>query len=202
MSLARAHLEHDVLVLNRLFQAIDVTKVRRAVALLYVGHARAVLEDYSTYSWEEWKDVPPEAVDGFLCTPSLRLAVPRVVQLLTFDRVPRHEVKFTRKNIFARDGNRCQYCGRKARLSDLNLDHVIPVSRGGRTSWENVVCCCIQCNSHKGNRLPHEIGMRLVRKPRKPRWYPFLQLVTSGGGHDTWKNFLDVAYWNVELRED
>lgn len=200
--MSAAALESDVLVLNRLFQAVHITSVRRAVVLLYMGHARAVLEDYSTYSWEEWKDVPARAKHPFLSTPGYRLPVPHVVQLLRYDRVPRHDVKFTRKNIFARDGNQCQYCGRRHSVRDLNLDHVVPISRGGRTTWDNVVCCCVPCNARKGNRLPPEIGMHLVRKPRKPRWYPFFRLLGSASGHEAWRNFLDVAYWNVELRSD
>jgi len=197
-----AALDSNVLVLNRVYQAIHVTNVRRAMTLLYTGHARAVTEDYSTYTWEEWKDIPVGAADLFLSTPNYRLPVPHVVQVLSFDRVPRHEVKFTRKNVFTRDANQCQYCGGRFSTRDLNLDHVVPLSRGGRTTWQNVVCCCLPCNARKGNRLPEEIGLHLVRKPRKPRWYPFIRMLTSGGGHETWKNFLDVAYWNVELRHD
>lgn len=200
MSLAR--LDSDVLVLNRLFQAIHVTSVRRAVTLLYVGHARAVLEDYSTYTWEEWCDIPPQAAQESVSTASFQLAIPRVLQLSTFERVPRREIKFTRKNIFARDSNQCQYCGRRPALKDLNLDHVIPVSRGGKTTWENIVCCCLRCNGHKGNRLPREIDMRLLHKPKKPRWHPFFRLLTSNVAHAQWKNFLDVAYWNVELKSE
>jgi 5-methylcytosine-specific restriction endonuclease McrA len=192
-----ATLETNALVLNRVYQAIQVTSVRRAVTLLYLGHARAVMEDYSTYSWEEWKDIPVSATDEFVTTPSYRFRAPRVVQVLTFDRVPRHEVKFTRKNVFARDGNQCQYCGRRFPTRELNLDHVVPMSRGGKTTWDNVVCCCLPCNARKGNYLPEEIGLHLVRRPRKPRWYPFIRLVNSGAGHETWRNFLDVAYWNV-----
>jgi 5-methylcytosine-specific restriction endonuclease McrA len=195
-------LESNVLVLNRLFQAVHVTTVRKAVTLMYKGHAKAVLEDYSTYDWEEWCDVPLEAQEECLTTPSLRLAVPRVVQLLDFDRVPYHEVKLTRKNVFTRDGNRCQYCGRRCATRELNLDHVIPRSRGGKSVWENVVCCCVSCNGKKGNRLAEELGMRLVRAPRRPRWNPIFRVVVSGGGHELWKSFLDVAYWNVELREE
>src|SRR5258705_9527829 len=100
-----------VLVLNRLFQAIQITSVRRAFCLLYKGEVRAVAPDYTTYGWEDWKDIPPQGNDEFIATPGYRVRIPRVVLLLNFDRLPRHDVRFTRKNIFFRDPNRCQYCG-------------------------------------------------------------------------------------------
>src|SRR3989449_5494134 len=152
-----------VLVLNRLFQAIQITSVRRAFCLLYKGEVRAVAPDYTTYDWEDWKDIPPQGDDEFIATPSFRVRIPRVVLLLHFDRLPRHDVRFTRKNIFFRDRNRCQYCGGKYQTRDLNLDHVVPLSRGGKSTWENVVCCWIACNSRKGGLLPEGAGMHLIR---------------------------------------
>jgi len=188
-----------VLVLNRLFQAIQITSVRRAFCLLYKGEVRAVSPDYTTYDWEDWKDIPPQGDDEFLATPSFRVRIPRVVLLLNFDRLPRHDVRFTRKNIFFRDRNRCQYCGGRFSTSDLNLDHVVPLSRGGKSTWDNVVCCCVRCNSRKGGHLPREAGMHLIKLPVKPRWHPFVKLTFNHSRYESWKNFLDVAYWNTEL---
>jgi len=188
-----------VLVLNRLFQAIQITSVRRAFCLLYKGEVRAVDPDYTTYGWEDWKDIPPQGNDEFIATPGFRVRVPRVVLLLNFDRLPRHDVRFTRKNIFFRDRNRCQYCGGRFPTSDLNLDHVVPLSRGGKSTWDNVVCCCVRCNSRKGGLLPHEARMHLIKLPMKPRWHPFVKLTFSHSRYESWKNFLDVAYWNTEL---
>lgn len=188
-----------VLVLNRLFQAVQITSVRRAFCLLYKGEVRAVAPDYTTYGWEDWKDIPPQPEDEFIATPAFRVKIPRVVLLLYFDRLPRHEVRFTRKNIFFRDRNRCQYCGGRFASQELNLDHVIPLSRGGKSHWENVVCCCVRCNSRKGGLLPREAGMHLIKAPVKPRWHPFVKLTFSHSRYESWKNFLDVAYWNTEL---
>jgi len=81
----------------------------------------------------------------------------------------------------------------------LNLDHVVPLSRGGRSSWDNVVCACIECNSRKGSRTPEEAGMHLVRAPRRPAGHPVLRAGWIGPGHEEWRTFLDEAYWNVEL---
>lgn len=188
-----------VLVLNRLYQAIQITTVRRAFCLLYKGEVRAVGPDYTTYDWEDWKDIPPQPDEEFIGTPAFRVRIPRVVLLLHFDRLPRHDIRFTRKNIFFRDRNRCQYCGGKFATSDLNLDHVVPLSRGGKSMWQNVVCCCVRCNSRKGGLLPHEAGMQLVKSPVKPRWHPFVKISFSHSRYESWKNFLDVAYWNTEL---
>jgi len=191
-------LDSSVLVLNRGFAALALTDVRRCFTLLYKGHVRAVLPDYSTYAWEEWHDVPVQPGDDVVNTPSMTLRVPRVIQLLSCERTPHHDVKFSRHNIYVRDGNRCQYCGRRFSTSELSLDHVIPLSRGGPSTWENVVCACLPCNVRKGNRLLDEAGLGLRRPPVKPKASP-LGLLSPHRIHPSWRNFLDVAYWNVEL---
>lgn len=191
-------LDGQVLVLNRFFQAIQVTSVKRAITLLYKGQVRAVAPDYSTYDFNNWQDIPVQAEDDAIKTPSRAILVPHVVQLLRFEKVPRQEVKFSRGNIYLRDRNRCQYCGKKFSTAELSLDHVIPVSRGGRSTWENVVCACLRCNVRKGNRLPSECGMELRRRPLRPNWHP-LHRFQGRRFPEIWKNFLDAAYWTVEL---
>lgn len=199
-------LTQHVLVLNRLWQAVNVCTARRALTLLFQGHAQVVLNapdgSFRTYSFNEWRDVPTEADEETVHTISFRIRVPRVILLLVFDRLPKKEVKFTRHNIFERDRNQCQYCGGTFDRKDLNLDHVIPRDRGGPTSWENIVCSCIGCNTLKANRTPVEAGMQLVRKPKRPKWRPFVQINFTLQQHDSWKHFIDLAYWNVELGED
>ncbi|MGC8744482.1 MAG: HNH endonuclease [Verrucomicrobiia bacterium] len=201
-------LDQQVLVLNRLWQAVNVCSVRRALTLLFTGHAEVVFEtaegNFQTFNFLEWHDfsqrepVPDESIS----TVSFRIRIPRVIMLLFFDKLPKKEVKFTRHNIFERDKNTCQYCGRVFDRKELNLDHVIPKDRGGPTTWENIVCSCIECNTKKANRTPQEAGMRLIRKPKKPKWRPFVQINFNIQQHDSWKHFIDLAYWNVELGED
>jgi 5-methylcytosine-specific restriction endonuclease McrA len=186
-------LNSGVLVLNRLYQAIHVTSVRRAFCLIYKGDARAVQPDYTTYDWRNWLSIPVAPADPYLSTPTYRVKVPRVVQLIHLDRLPPHEVRFTRKNIFLRDRNRCQYCGGHFSRRDLNLDHVVPLSRGGKSTWENVVCCCVRCNARKGSHLPEEAGLRLLRRPVKPGWHPLIRSSFSGAAYEVWQNFLEVA---------
>jgi 5-methylcytosine-specific restriction endonuclease McrA len=177
------------------------------MSLLFEGHAQVVYGDntgaYQTFNFLEWRDFSvsqphPESI----ATVSFKIRVPRVILLLFFDRLPKKEVKFTRHNIFERDRNTCQYCGRVFDRSELNLDHVIPRDRGGPTTWENIVCSCIACNTRKANRTPREAGMKLIRKPRRPKWRPFVQVTLGSPCHDSWKHFIDVAYWNVELGEE
>jgi 5-methylcytosine-specific restriction endonuclease McrA len=198
-------LNDQVLVLNRLWQAVNVCSVRRALTLLFEGNAQVVFGDgegdYRTLNFQQWRDLSaadPEA-DSSVSTISFRIRVPRVILLMGFDRFPKKEVKFTRHNLFERDRNTCQYCGKVFDRRDLNLDHVVPRDRGGPTTWENIVCSCIPCNTRKANRTPAEANMRLVRKPKRPKWRPFVQVSFGASMHDSWRHFLDVAYWNVEL---
>ena len=202
-----AFLDQRVLVLNRLWQAVNVCSVRRALSLLFEGHAQVVLGDqdgsFQTYGFKEWQDLSRLAPhEPCIRTVTFRIRVPRVILLLFFDRLPRKEVKFTRHNIFERDKNTCQYCGRACDRRELNLDHVLPRDRGGPTSWENIVCSCIDCNTHKANRTPQEAGMRLIRKPKRPKWRPFAQITLGLEYDESWRHFIDVAYWNVELQGD
>jgi 5-methylcytosine-specific restriction endonuclease McrA len=200
-------LNEHVLVLNRLWQAINVCTVERAMALLCTGHAQVVHQegkDFSTFSFGEWCDFSGQLEESqpAVRTVSLRIRIPRIIQLLFFDRLPTKEVKFTRFNVFARDKNICQYCGHKFDRKELNIDHVIPRQWGGRTTWTNVVCSCLDCNRKKANRTPEEAGMHLIRKPKKPRWRPFLEIQFTRTVDHSWRHFIDLAYWNVELGED
>jgi 5-methylcytosine-specific restriction endonuclease McrA len=194
--------DSSVLVLNNLFQAVQITGARRAFRLFYAGRARALSPDFTSYDFENWCDLPVGAGDPVIRTPTRPIRVPRVIQLVYYDRVPRREVRFTRRNIFFRDRSRCQYCGKPFAQRDLNLDHVVPLSRGGRSTWANVVTACVPCNSRKGCRLPEEAGLTLVRKPKKPAGHPVLRASWIGGFHEEWRTFLDEAYWNVELSDE
>jgi 5-methylcytosine-specific restriction endonuclease McrA len=197
-------LERTVLVLNRLWQAVNVCSARRAFCLLCAGHAQVVHAEggtFFTHDFESWRDLSSREPcdEEMVSTISLKIRIPRVIVLALFDRVPRKEVKFTRHNIFERDKNTCQYCDKVFDRRELNLDHVIPKERGGETNWENIVCSCIKCNSRKANRMPHEAGMRLRRKPERPRWQPFLHITFETKPHESWRHFIDLAYWHVEL---
>ncbi len=197
-------LNSSVLVLNRSYLPIHVTSVRRAFALIYQGAAKAIDEQYQTFDFESWSELAELREGDRIGTSSGALLVPRVIVLVTFDRIPKRHVRFSRLNIFARDDFTCQYCAKRGPRSDLNLDHVIPRALGGRSTWDNVVCSCLDCNRRKGGRTPRQAGMKLARKPAKPRWTPLSNLVASSVRYKEWKPFLnvvDASYWNTELLE-
>lgn len=201
-------LNSSVLVLNRLYMAMHVISVRRAFCLLCKELAEVITyEDgyYQSYDFQSWREVSEaraqfrEPEDDYIRTVHFEIQVPRIIRLLGYDRLPRQRVKFNRRNIFARDGNRCQYCGRRFATSELSLDHVVPRSRGGGSSWENIVCACLRCNVKKGGRTPREANMALIREPIEPKTSPALAVKLNHRKYNSWKTFLDHAYWSVEL---
>ena len=203
-------LDCSVLVLNKLFMAIHIISVRRALCLLCKDLAEVVsLEDgqFATYDFATWREVSEyrarhfrEEDDDWVRTVNSEIQVPRVIRLLAYEKLPKQTVKFNRRNIFARDNNQCQYCGKKFATSDLSLDHILPRSQGGGSSWENVVCACIKCNVRKGGRTPKQAHMGLIRKPEKPKRSPLLSMKLTQKKYISWQSFLDNAYWNVELK--
>lgn len=187
-------LNSSVLVLNRSYLPVHVTTARRAFSLIYQGGALAVNGNYETFDFDSWRAQPTGrcAAKDRVGTPSGWIALPRVIVLLVFDRVPKRHVRYSRLNIFARDKFTCQYCGEKPHRSKLNLDHVIPRSLGGRTTWENVVCSCVECNRRKGGRTPTQARLRLLRQPARPHWTPVVH-PTSRARYDEWRPFLHIV---------
>jgi 5-methylcytosine-specific restriction endonuclease McrA len=194
----------DVLVLNRNFYAIEVVDWRRALGLVYLERAMVVDEAWRTHDFGNWLDLSRGMAAhpaGFVHTPSLRIAIPEVIALKVFGEVPRREVTFSRRNIYHHYGYRCCYCGENFPTTELNLDHILPRSRGGRSDWTNVVTSCIPCNMRKGNRLPKEAGMRLVLQPSRPKAMggAFLKIRFPLPVRQSWQRFIDRAYWDSEL---
>jgi 5-methylcytosine-specific restriction endonuclease McrA len=198
-------LSSAVLVLNRHYQPVHVTNAKRAFTLLYSGVARALDREFRTFDFDDWAALAAEVGDDVVHTIDRVIRVPRVIVLQIYDRIPKTKVRFSRHNIYMRDGNTCQYCARCLPRTELNLDHVVPRSQGGRTTWENVVCCCIDCNLAKGARTPDQAGMRLHKAPTRPRWTPTFRAAGDKIRYREWIPFLDLAnasYWNVELKDD
>lgn len=210
MNAGATALNSQVLVLNRLWMAIRVVDARRAFSMLLRDLAEVIrVEDgaFTAHSFDSWADLSQAKHDfhdhhqyDFIQTVRFEIAVPKVIRLLGYDRLPAQEVKLNRRNIFARDRNLCQYCGRHFPTSELSLDHVKPRSQGGGSTWENLVCCCVKCNAKKGGRTPEQAHMLLIRRPFKPRRNPSVQLRLGNDKYACWQQFLDAAYWSVELK--
>jgi len=211
VSTPTAALNSHVLVLNKMWMAIRVVDAKRAFSLLCRDLAEVIRVDdgsYTAHDFDSWADLATIRADyeslktshDFVRTVRMQVAVPKVIRLLGYDRLPDQQVKLNRRNIFARDHNRCQYCGKHYPSSELSLDHVVPRSQGGGASWENLVCCCVGCNSRKGGRTPDQANMPLVKKPIRPKRNPVLNVRLGSDKYASWKAFLDNAYWSVELR--
>jgi hypothetical protein len=165
-----------VLLLNRNFSPVSVATVRRAFVLLYGGSAHAVDDTGETYDFSAWLRVPVRTRDDGLPIIGSQVRVPRVLRLQRYDRAPRVAVRLTRRNLMIRDQFQCQYCGRRPSVRELNVDHVVPRSRGGLDSWENLVVSCRTCNLRKGRRTPAEANMALLSVPHHPRWSTATQI--------------------------
>jgi 5-methylcytosine-specific restriction endonuclease McrA len=184
-----------VLVLNRLFQPVRITTVRRAMRLLYTGTAQALDSDGELHDWVRWLDLPVrDGVDDVLPVIAGTLRVPRIVHLRRYARLRRPHVRLTRRNLMLRDAFVCQYCSERRSVAELDIDHVVPRSRGGEDSWTNLVTACQPCNRRKGRRTPSEASMPLLRNPRAPRWSHVVQLlVTTPQRYEEWEPFLKAG---------
>lgn len=202
-------LNEHVLVLNKLWMAVRITNARRAFSLLVRNLAEVIHVDdgsYTGYDFPDWAELSMarNLFEGneyeWVRTVRMSVAVPKVIRLLGYDKFHQQQVKLNRRNIFARDGNHCQYCGNRFPTSELSLDHVIPRSQGGQASWNNLVCCCVHCNTLKGGRKPKQAQMKLWRRPFKPKRNPTISLRLGSEKYASWRTFLDNAYWSVELK--
>lgn len=162
-----------VLVLNHNYQPLNVTNARRALGLLYLGKAHMVEKDSKVFHAER-----------------MEIELPAVVRLNHYVRRPMPVLRVSRKAIFARDEHICQYCG--ARGVTLTIDHVLPRHRGGTTAWANLVCCCTKCNNLKGNRTPAESGLRLRRRPVRPKFIPYISYTKflAAAANPVWRPYL------------
>lgn len=187
-------LAQPVLLLNRHFLPVSVTSARRGILLLYGGAATALDEQGEMHPFGTWRSLPVRDTDDALPIVGGTLRLPRVLHLLRYERSPSHNVRLTRKNLMLRDQHQCQYCGACPALRELNIDHVLPRSRGGADSWENLVISCRSCNLRKGRRTPDEAGMHLLRRPQRPRWSMSAQIVMAmREPFEEWQPFLKAG---------
>ncbi len=167
-------INQEVLVLNSDYEPLNVCTVHRAIVMVYMGKAEILHED----------------PDQVLHSVNHSFTMPVVVKLRNQVRRPQPELKLSRRTIFARDNFTCQYCG--ICTKDLTLDHVIPRRAGGPATWDNLVTCCRKCNIKKGDKLAHQLGMKLMKQPRRPRYTPYISLTKylTGRKNSVWKDYL------------
>lgn len=168
------YLNRKVLIVNQNYEPLCVVNARKAIILIYLGKAE-LIENY------------PELT---IRSISRAFPYPSIVRLISFVRIPRRGVVLSRKNIIKRDNHRCQYCG--AKHKPLTVDHILPKVRGGRDTWENLVCACVTCNNKKGNRTPEEANMPLLRMPKRPSYLFFIYQNTPLID-EKWKPYLYLA---------
>ena len=192
-------LNRPALVLNRSWQPVNVATVARALVMLWNEAARVVdPHDYQLYDWADWSKLAPRDGEPFVQAVSRRLRVPEVVVLAGYDRLPEAAVAFSRRNIFKRDRYACQYCGVQPAVDELSIDHVLPRSHGGMSTWENCVLACLACNKRKADRTPAQAGMKLRKQPIRPQWKPLYAV--RHGRIESWSTFVSEAYWSVVLK--
>lgn len=196
----------NVLVLNRLWQPVHICGVRRALSLLYRAAGQVVFREngtFAAYDFRRWGGMKWSEGDGasYVRTISLKIRIPEIILLYHYDRLPQKEVKLTRKNVYLRDRNTCQYCGRSFKENELNLDHVLPRRLGGATTWTNIVCSCVECNLRKGEKTVEVSGMGLIKMPKKPRWSPFNHIAFKRNSCSSWEHFLTPAGWKVQISD-
>ncbi len=183
-----------VLLLNRNWQAIHVKTPAEAFCMMATAAATALdIEDddrISPVSWDAWLKLPLREHDHAVNTPRGPVRVPTVIVAANFAKVPLRRPRFGARGVWERDGGVCQYSGRKLAPHEGNIDHVLPRSRGGATSWENCVLAHREINSRKGNRLPHEVGLSVRKPPQAPRPLPASQMIRNPHDVRDWERFL------------
>jgi 5-methylcytosine-specific restriction endonuclease McrA len=195
-------LDRTVLVLNRRWDPIQTTSVKDAIGLVAKGSAfvidPATFDRHDLISWGEVSKAMKVVGDGLIRSQHLAIVPPEVVVLTEYEGRGERSVVFSRKNIFKRDRYTCQYCGKQPGPEELTIDHVIPRSRGGTSTWENCLLACVECNKRKADKTLEQAGMTPRKTPKKPSWKTLAQ-VHPKARRESWEQFLGRAYWEVEL---
>ncbi len=188
-------LDQLTMVLDEGWLAIHTVSVRHALRLLSTGAARGVVPESSmTLDFDSWMEQVVDPSENSIQSVRKSVRIPEVIVLTRYRGVPVRTPSFSRRNLIRRDRHQCQYCGTRPGIHELSIDHVMPRSRGGRSTWENCVLACRRCNRKKRNRTPNQAGMLLLREPRAPRWSPFVE-VPKTHLRASWERFVDAKVW-------
>jgi 5-methylcytosine-specific restriction endonuclease McrA len=206
-------LDNPTLVLNKNRQAIRVEPLEKCFCKVFAGRAKFLDHETSVaYDWDNWFNMfsfpIDESTEGlgydWIKSANRKIRVPEITMVTHYGRMPITEVKLTRRNILIRDHYKCQYSGKKVTMRDMTIDHVLPQSRGGKTTWTNVVVASQSANVKKANRTPEEAGMKLIKLPTKPKWHP-LYTYCLDKIRKSWEPYIktdqwnEFGYWDVEL---
>ena len=183
-------LNKGVLVLNKHFIPCFITNMRHAFSLLFREVAFVVTEDFALFSIWDWMKQPVADGDESIGLVKGRMRIPRVISVDSEIKLSWIKPRLSKYAILIRDNLRCQYCGKKFPPHELTVDHVIPKSRYGKISWDNLVACCSDCNRRKGDRTPSEANMRLIREPKVPHFAIVSDITISDLIRDEWVKFL------------
>jgi 5-methylcytosine-specific restriction endonuclease McrA len=200
-------MQRNALVLNKHFYAVHIADCHKTMAMLYTGEAVAVDSDLQCYDFKDWAELSAlmdSHPNGFINTVTMKIAVPEIVKLVKFDRLPKRAVKFSRSNVYMHYGRKCCYCGIKVSTQEATWDHVIPRAKGGSTDWKNIVLSCRQCNARKADKTPEEAGMTLRVQPSRPQWKG-AKTVTVAAPLPipvSWQAIVDKNYWDSELEKN
>jgi hypothetical protein len=187
---------YDTLVLNKLWCPINIIDYKKCMGLIYQDAAFSLDNDFITYdfnSWMQYSMLPKVLDDGyaFINTIKLKIALPDIIVLHKFDRLPYRDIKFSRESVFQRDKFTCQYCGKQFKKIKLEIEHIIPKCQGGKSSWDNVVTSCGVCNDKKGGRTPEQARMKLIAPPKEPAWFsPYTHLKNKPDVRPNWLKYL------------
>lgn len=192
----RSTITLPTLVLNKGWTPISIMPVKKAITKVMSDLARIVdPDDYQLYTFEDWMNLPVKEGDLFISTSHSKVRVPEIIVLQEYEKLPQREVKLSRRNLLIRDNYTCQYTGKRITMDTATMDHVIPRSKGGGSTWENLVMCCLDINAKKADRTPDEAGLKLLKKPERPKWNPvyarFARLASSAVP-PSWSKFIKV----------
>ena len=188
--------KHNVLILNKHWIPINTTTAKHSFALMYTHNARGMMieeDKLVPLEWREWISLEVNENDRKVKTVKGFIKIPTVIVLTNYDKIPRQTIKFTQKNLWERDNFTCQYTGKKVTRTNGNIDHIIPRSQGGKTSWENCVIAHKEINAIKADRTPEQAGLKLLKKPSAPKFMPVSFYIRNKDKIEDWNLFLNVA---------
>jgi 5-methylcytosine-specific restriction endonuclease McrA len=184
----------NILVLNRAYIPVHIIDWKKAISLIYQESAKPLDRDLITYSFNEWLEFSKDYINKDypkVNTVNNQIAIPEIIILKNYDRLPIRDVKFSRQTLFERDNFKCYLCNESFERKDLTIDHIVPRSKGGKTSWENTISCCKSCNYLKGDKDLSQLNLKPFFMPKKPRWISPLNRVSSNSSLESWTKFMD-----------